>query len=867
MGKNDKLFFPIQQGWDTNKVVAIIDGKAYRTLGSYSVWGTSGGRPDITKHIDPISKGAILFDSDNAALPSRIEVIEPAHLDTLIESEKAALVALVSYCNKLLHLTTPEEDVDMLIRGERESAPSPERDADPNPYSAELLNLKQERTPTKRQEMQDLELEEVLNKELTGMTVEDRVIELRLALEDDQVWRKEEREEERELREKEIADLLCYICELQKEYREGHGEVMGALAIQVNDIREALSLLNRHMANQIKSLSKQVAELTTQSIAPPPPPPPPPLQPSVVQPMSEPFFTSPTGEIRYMTPGTAEEAATLARFESAAGAEGAAVLNRTVILDSTSPTQSTSLSPQQQSVATTTPFGGATHNITVIPDSTSLTQCTLPYVGEVTLVKAELEIGISEKPSRDSYMEGNSPICNLGASGAPLKCSRYGDSSTPSTEATISKLEPIGEASRGANKTSSEYIRDLDSHMSNSVAACDQGLRKPLTQEETKAEIRRYEAETEAMVWRADANPLIEGKKEVKEDIVEAEVITAMEKKEKEEQTSAQGDRGSPTGANATPQCICMAIGARQATPGQQRSGAGTGANATPIIPGKAPRPGILEETNSAGAHLAEGKPGKVLFTGCPIIPARGDEWKRSFLAGFNAKRERLAPETPICATHVSFALSYPSERVVTIHHPPNTKHEEIIRAVARVQREMYNNYIQHPNKSLVSILQETTELVAPGLQGPRGEKAWDTAESICRDLKLTRATRPPKWLVKGKGDEYEGKRCSLRFSVITASLRAIKSPLPIPYNKGKIYLYQRWDDKAFYVDELKYMVVEPRPSYFPEPVQTWGTCTYCYRVNYTEDTCWSRKNAQAWANYNKYQEAAIARNRKGNTT
>ncbi|RPB22310.1 hypothetical protein L211DRAFT_850631 [Terfezia boudieri ATCC MYA-4762] len=247
----------------------------------------------------------------------------------------------------------------------------------------------------------------------------------------------------------------------------------------------------------------------------------------------------------------------------------------------------------------------------------------------------------------------------------------------------------------------------------------------------------------------------------------------------------------------------------------------------------------------------------QVLITGCPSIPTRGDEWKRSFLAGFNAKRERLAPETPICATHVSFALSYPTERVVTTHHPANMKHKEIIGAVARVRREMYNNYIQHPNQSMISILQETTELVAPGLQGTRGEKAWDRAEAICKDLKLVRAARPPKWLVKGKGDGYEGKKCSLRFSVTTASLRGIKSPLPILHNKSKIYLYQWLGDKAFYVNEMKYMAFEPCLSHSPKPVQMWSTYTYCYRVNHMVDTCWSRKNAQAWANYNKYQENA----------
>ncbi|RPB20962.1 hypothetical protein L211DRAFT_851849 [Terfezia boudieri ATCC MYA-4762] len=188
-------------------------------------------------------------------------------------------------------------------------------------------------------------------------------------------------------------------------------------------------------------------------------------------------------------------------------------------------------------------------------------------------------------------------------------------------------------------------------------------------------------------------------------------------------------------------------------------------------------------------------------------------------------------------------------------------KHEEIIRAVARVRREMYNNYIQYPNQAMISILQGTTELVAPGLQSTRGEKAWDRADAICKGLKLVRAARPPKWLVKGKGDGYEGKKCSLRFSVTTASLRAIKSPLPIVHDKSKIYLYQRVDDKAFYIDKMNYMVSEPCPSHSPEPIQTWGACTYCHKINYTEDQCWSKRNADAWRSHNKYQAAAVAHN------
>ncbi|RPB22599.1 hypothetical protein L211DRAFT_850615 [Terfezia boudieri ATCC MYA-4762] len=345
------------------------------------------------------------------------------------------------------------------------------------------------------------------------------------------------------------------------------------------------------------------------------------------------------------------------------------------------------------------------------------------------------------------------------------------------------------------------------------------------------------------------------------QDIAEAEVSAAMEKEEREERTSAPERQHSRTPEGKS--------GTRQEDGTRQGDG-------TRLVEGK---PGRIQRTpkgnkgywNKGPENTADISPPpvrptsvQVLITGCPTIPARGDEWKRSFLAGFNARRERLAPETPICATQVSFAFSYPTERVVTIRHPPNMKQEEIVRAVARVRREMYNNYTQHPNQAMISILQETTELVAPGLQGTRGEKAWDRADAICKSLKLVRAARPPKWLVKGKGDGYEGKKCSLRFSVTTASLRAIKAPLPIVHAKTKIYLYQRVDDKAFYVDEMNYMVSEPRPSHSPDPIQRWVACTYCHTINHTEDKCWSKRNADAWRSHNRYQEAAAARNTRG---
>ncbi|RPB19927.1 hypothetical protein L211DRAFT_852797 [Terfezia boudieri ATCC MYA-4762] len=476
--------------------------------------------------------------------------------------------------------------------------------------------------------------------------------------------------------------------------------------------------------------------------------------------MSELFYTSPTGEAAEM----------LARAEAV----------EILVPDSMESTRESSLE--------LIPFPEVEPGTTIILDSTESTRESSPaisptstidpiitFIGGVTPAdnrvgpRVEPVIRISEKPSRDSYVEGNSPICNLEASGTPLKYSPHGDTSPPLTEVitppTTSKTELA------------------DAQMANNTQACQPGL-----DEEAKAEIQHYEAETEAMIQKAAANPLLIDAAELS---IVARVVEAVKNKPivmrtpaliggfngkfqessryktpEEEDTCISAQGSQATGANATP------IGPQKATPPKE---------STPLAHGK---PGRIQRTYLGKGYWEKGPDNtidieitsipmsvQVLITGCPSIPAKGDEWKRSFLAGFNAKREYLAPETPICATQVSFVFSYPTERVVTIYHPANMKHEEIIRAVARVRREMYNNYIQYPNQSMISILQETTELVAPGLQGIRGEKAWDRADPICKDLKLVRAARPLKWLVKGKGDRYEGKKCSLRFSVTMASL------------------------------------------------------------------------------------------------
>ncbi|RPB18165.1 hypothetical protein L211DRAFT_854393 [Terfezia boudieri ATCC MYA-4762] len=178
MGGKKNLFFLIRQEWDSNKVAAIIDGEAYRTLESYSIWGKE-------EHTDSIAKGCLLLEKQNENIQAEIVQVDPARMDILIRSGKVALVAVipedqqindtinilphmvcnVSGYNKPMQPMTREEDIDMLFRGEREPAPSPEPDTsdlrvlgtrpmgnqhrdtdepDPNPYTLKLLDLKQE---------------------------------------------------------------------------------------------------------------------------------------------------------------------------------------------------------------------------------------------------------------------------------------------------------------------------------------------------------------------------------------------------------------------------------------------------------------------------------------------------------------------------------------------------------------------------------------------------------------------------------------------------------------------------------------------------------------------------------------------------
>ncbi|RPB19990.1 hypothetical protein L211DRAFT_852696 [Terfezia boudieri ATCC MYA-4762] len=132
MGGKKNLFFPIWQRWDSNKVVAIIDGETYRTLESYSMWGKE--KENIRQHIDAIAKGHYLLEKQDENLLAVIVQVDPVHLDMLIQLGKAALVTIIPEdqqindtinvlphmacsipsCNKLIQLMIPEKDIDIL---------------------------------------------------------------------------------------------------------------------------------------------------------------------------------------------------------------------------------------------------------------------------------------------------------------------------------------------------------------------------------------------------------------------------------------------------------------------------------------------------------------------------------------------------------------------------------------------------------------------------------------------------------------------------------------------------------------------------------------------------------------------------------
>ncbi|RPB27287.1 hypothetical protein L211DRAFT_846119 [Terfezia boudieri ATCC MYA-4762] len=222
--------------------------------------------------------------------------------------------------------------------------------------------------------------------------------------------------------------------------------------------------------------------------------------------------------------------------------------------------------------------------------------------------------GISENPDRDSYVEGNSPICNLGASGAPLEALEENPSYETGGEV---KTEAIGS-----------------------------GTSPPAPTQKEEAEIQYYEAETEAMIQKVDTNSLLKTKTEVaklsviarligagkdkpstsrwsrkiqwniqrtpaliggfngkfqessryktleedtcintflEQDVIEAEVTTTMEKKKKEEQMSTQKGKGRQVEKVISPPLDRPTLANKMTLDRQQSETPGTGDNTIPI--------------------------------------------------------------------------------------------------------------------------------------------------------------------------------------------------------------------------------------------------------------------------------------------
>ncbi|RPB21195.1 hypothetical protein L211DRAFT_870165 [Terfezia boudieri ATCC MYA-4762] len=214
---------------------------------------------------------------------------------------------------------------------------------------------------------------------------------------------------------------------------------------------------------------------------------------------------------------------------------------------------------------------------------------------------------------------------------------------------------------------------------------------RPQNQEEIQVEVRRHKAAHNKMFQKGEANPLLRPNTTAKYQTSILEHPTVRRNCEMIPRLAGSFQGHHQFSRYQTPE---KAEEKANTTPG-------TGANSTPIgsrgtskqtTPAEKTTPPTLRKPRDT-TPLATGKPGRiqricvgegywetgpkntadiettsrstsvqVLITGCPTIPARGDEWKRSFLAGFNARRECLTPETPIFTTHVSFAFFYSTE-------------------------------------------------------------------------------------------------------------------------------------------------------------------------------------------------------------
>jgi len=59
------------------------------------------------------------------------------------------------------------------------------------------------------------------------------------------------------------------------------------------------------------------------------------------------------------------------------------------------------------------------------------------------------------------------------------------------------------------------------------------------------------------------------------------------------------------------------------------------------------------------------------------------------------------------------------------------------------------------------------------------------------------------------------------------------------------VFMYNRVDDKAYYVDEAGYTVKEPRPSVSPGPIKVWTVCMDCNKGGDEQAVCYTKKNEQ----------------------
>ena len=173
-------------------------------------------------------------------------------------------------------------------------------------------------------------------------------------------------------------------------------------------------------------------------------------------------------------------------------------------------------------------------------------------------------------------------------------------------------------------------------------------------------------------------------------------------------------------------------------------------------------------------------------------------------------------------------SIADPNETTIRLAIPEDMTAAQICLQMATVWREMYpkglSNFLDH---MLVTVDSDSYNLVAVDLPGKQGESAWDRAQDIATELGLTLTVRSHKCLIKGRGDDYMGKRSYLRFSVTRSSLQLKDCHLPIHLRSGhEVFPYHRYHQKALFLDRQGMLVKPPRPSHSPDNLQLQH-CTF----------------------------------------